>query len=159
MEFTVHNQPFIYQSEFYSIAWGVEHYGFFIDSQGRKYTYDNPTDWNWYEAADMIWGHETDGIIAPEALFANLAASKEQKPLFSFMRKPNPFTLEMLSELTKWPIEDYGQMRCDAGCDSHSVYIYDADYGKYRRILLSCDGDVKMVNQSGVAIRMVKYWS
>ncbi len=163
MEFTVHNQPFIYQSEFYSIAWGMEHYGFFIDPQGRKYKYRISKDyryavtdkWNWFTPTRMVdssektvYESEGDGKIKPDDLFENLLNSVEYKPWYGYKKKTNIITEEMIADLLQSPIEDYGHIACDAGAFTNSLYVYDAEMGIYKRILLSMDGDIKKVNQS-----------
>lgn len=162
MEFTVHNQPFIYQSEFYSIAWGMKHYGFFIDPKGHKYNYRSKdyryavTDkWNWCTPTgtddamqSTVYKHEKDGAITPNDLFENLLNSVEYKPWFGYKKKTNIITEEIIADLLKSSIEDYGQIACDAGCFSNSLYVYDAEMDIYKRILLSMDGDIKKSNQS-----------
>lgn len=163
MEFTVHNQPFIYQSEFYSIAWGIKHYGFFIDPQGRKYNYRLSKDyryaisdkWNLCETIDKVapsdntaYRHEEYETITPADLFENLLNSVEYKPWFGYKKKTNIITKEMIADLLQSPIEDHGDIACDAGSFTNSLYVYDTEMGIYKRILLSMDGDIKRVNQS-----------
>lgn len=161
--FNTDDLPFIYQSEFYSIAWGMKHYGFFIDPQGRKYNYRLSKDnryavndqWNFCETTDMVapsdntaYRHEDHETITPDHLFENLMNSVEYKPWFGYKKKNNIITEEMIADLLLSPIEDYGDIACDAGSFTNSLYVYDAEMGIYKRILLSMDGDIKRVNQS-----------
>ncbi|RBQ05846.1 hypothetical protein [Pedobacter miscanthi] len=155
--------PFLYQSEFYSIAWGMEHYGFFIDPQGRKcnyriskdYRYGVTDKWNLSKTTDKVdpsdntaYEHEEYETIAPDDLFENLLNSVEYKPWFGYQKKTNIITEEMIADLLQSPIEDHGDIALDAGSFTNSLYVYDAEMGIYKRILLSMDGDVKRVNQS-----------
>jgi len=161
--FKIEDLPFIYESEFYSIAWGTEHYGFFIDPQGRKYNYRITKDyryavtdkWNWFKTTDKVdpsdntaFRYEEHETITPDDLFENLLNSVEYKPWFGYKKKTNIITEEMIADLLQSPIEDHGDIACDAGSFTNSLYVYDADMDIYKRILLSMDGDIKKVNQS-----------
>ncbi|MBB6236910.1 hypothetical protein HDC90_001527 [Pedobacter sp. AK013] len=171
MKFTAGELPFIYQSEFYSIAWGMEHYGFFIDPQGRKYNYRISKDyryavtgkWNWFKTAktgdpsdDTVYTCEEYGTITPNNLFENLMNSVEYKPWFGYKKKTNIITEEMIADLLQSPIKDHGDITCDAGSFTNSLYVYDAEMGIYKRILLSMDGDIKKSNQSIYTHNIVK---
>lgn len=162
-KFSTLKLPFIYQSEFYSIAWGRKHYGFFIDPQGRKYNYrlskDNRyevTDkWNWCTPTgtvdpmqSTVYEHEGNGAITPAELFENIMNSVEYKPWFGYKKKTNVITEEMIVDLLQSPIEDHGDIACDAGSFTNSLYVYDAEMDIYKRILLSMNGDIKKSNQS-----------
>lgn len=163
MKFTTETLSFIYQSEFYSIAWGTEHFGFFIDPQGRKYNFRLSKDyryaisdkWNLCKTTDKVNPsdntadeHEEYETIIPDDLFENLLNSVEYKPWFGYKKKTNVITEHIIADLLKSPVSDYDQMVCDAGCFSNSLYVYDAEMGIYKRILLSMDGDIKKVNES-----------
>lgn len=150
MKFDTNSLPYIYQSEFYSLAWGFECKGFYVDPKGRTFKSKMPEKWHRYKSnsGKHSWGYETDGTISTMELFENLKNSVEDTPVFSFLRQTNPITQAMIDDLLKSPIEDYGQVMCDAGLSSNSLYVYDAESNSYRRILLSCDGDTKKVNTS-----------
>lgn len=139
------------------------HYGFFIDPLGRKYNYRLSKDyryavtkkWNWCTPTGTVdpmqstaYGHEEDGAITPSELFENLMNSVEYKPLFGYKKKTNIITGEIITDLLKSSIEDYGQIACDAGSFTNSLYVYDAEMNIYKRILLSMAGDIKRVNES-----------
>jgi hypothetical protein len=48
--YTVDSLPYIYQSEFYSLAWGLVHKGFYVDPRGITYKYNMPKDWKFYKS-------------------------------------------------------------------------------------------------------------
>ncbi|CAH0186147.1 MULTISPECIES: hypothetical protein [unclassified Pedobacter] len=169
-KFSTVKLPFIYQSEFYSIAWGTEHYGFFIDPQGRKYNYRLSKDyryaitdkWKWCTPTGMVdpmqktvYEPEEDGEITPAELFENLTNSVEYKPWFGYKKKTNIITEEMIADLLQSPIEDHEDIACDAGSFTNSLYVYDAEIDIYKRILLSMDGDIKKINQSIYTYRIL----
>ncbi|WP_448104610.1 hypothetical protein [Pedobacter panaciterrae] len=148
--FTTQNLPFVYQSEYYSLAWGLEQKGFYVDPEGRTYKYKMPEKWHRYKTntGKHSWGFETDGTISATELFENLKSSVEDKPLFEFLRKTNPITQALIYDLLTSTIEDRGQVQCDSGNTSNSLFVYDSEIDLYRRILLTCDGDNELVNQS-----------
>jgi|GEM_PF-6878102 len=159
--FRIEDLPFLYQSEFYSIAWGMKHYGFFIDPKGRKYNYRISNDyryavtdkWNWFKAVGTVDHsgnivYEREATITPNNLFENLLNSVEYKPWFGYKKKTNIITEEMITDLLQSPIEDHGDIACDAGSFTNSLYVYDAEMDIYKRVLLSMDGDIKKINQS-----------
>jgi hypothetical protein len=37
---TTQDLPYVYQSEYYNIAWGLKHYGFLISPNGKIYSYE-----------------------------------------------------------------------------------------------------------------------
>jgi len=163
MKFTITTLPFIYQSEYYGIAWGIKHYGFFIDPQGRKYNYriskeyryEVTDNWNWFKTRDKValldktaHRQERYETITPVDLFENLLNSVEYKPWFGYKKKTNVITEEMIVDLLQSPIEDHGDIAIDAGSFTNSLYVYDAEMGIYKRILLSMGGDIKKINQS-----------
>jgi len=149
--FTTQNPPFIYQSEYYSLAWGLEQKGFYIDPEGRKYKYKMPEKWHRHKTNSErhSWGDETDGTISATELFENLKYTVEAKPVFKFMRRTTPITQAMIDDLlTSTIVEGYGHCCTDSGILSHSLFVYDSEIDLYRRILLNSYGAMEMVNQS-----------
>ncbi|KGO95674.1 hypothetical protein [Flavobacterium enshiense] len=76
-DYSVQNLPFLLNYEYYSLARGLEHYGYFIDSLGNVLHYNRPKNWNDFttvnnDNSDVFWGYEIDGQITPNALFQNL---------------------------------------------------------------------------------------
>lgn len=155
-QFNADSLPFVYQSEFYSLAWGKVHHGFYILPDGTKYKYREPEQWNFhttkeheaFHGLNTSWGYETDGLIAPNELFENLVNSKEEVPLFNFMRESNPINASILNDLQGAEIIDYGLLATDQGTLSNSVLVYNGTFKQYKRILLTSNGQRDKVNQS-----------
>ena len=136
--FSIENTPYLYQSEFYSLAWGRKHYGFYIDPVGITYKYKMPENWNFIK-------HD---IIEAEQLFQNIELSVVQLQFTKFLRRKIVIPDAIIKDLMGSTIEDHGMVRNDAGDFSNSLLVYDSTIQKYRRILLNCDGDYKKINQS-----------
>ncbi len=163
--YMVDNLSYIYQSEFYSLAWGKVHHGFYFLPNGSKYRYREPENWNFYSSAQnqtntpfkIVWGYETDGVIAPEHLFQNLRNSSLLTGLLGgAIVKPNPINLEAINHLMQAEIVDYGMIATDQGTLSNSILVYDPTISLYKRILLTSNGQRDMVNQSQYAKSTIK---
>ncbi len=157
--FTIDNLPFVYQSEYYSLAWGREQKGFYVDPEGRKYKYKMPEKWHRHKTTceRHSWGDETDGTISATELFENLGHTIEAKPLFKFMRRTTPITQTMIDDLLiSKTIEGYGHCCTDSGILSNSLFVYDSESDLYRRILLNSYGEMEKVNQSIYANKILQ---
>lgn len=157
--FTIEKLPFIYQSEYYSLAWGWEQIGFYVDPEGRKYKYKMPEKWHRYKtnSGNHSWGYETGGTISATDLFENLKQTVEVKSLFNFMHRTNPVTQTMIDDLlTSTVVEGYGHCCSDAGVLSHSLLVYDSEIDLYRRVLLSNYREMEKINQSIYANKIIR---
>lgn len=157
--FTTQNLPFIYQSEYYSLAWGREQNGFYIDPEGRKYKYKMPEKWHRHKTNSErhSWGDEADGTISATELFENLGHTIEAKPLFKFMQRTTPITQTIIDDLlTSTIVEGYGHCCTDSGILSHSLLVYDSESDFYRRILLNSYGMMEKVNQSIYTYKIIR---
>jgi len=162
--YKVDNLPYLFQSEYYSLAWGMQHRGFYIPPDGTKYSYDMPESWDFHisEKANKsdapfksVKGIELDGVIQPEQLFQNLAYSKKQSSLFG--RKPLGLSPSTIDEITNAEIRGSSeyQIKCDAGIRTNCLLVYQPELILYKRVLLSADGDYKLRNGCINAKRLV----
>lgn len=155
--YKVENMPFIFQSEYYSLAWGANHFGYYIAPDGRKYRYNMPEEWNSYSCPNKstVWGYETNGTISPENLFQNLRNSVKVLRLFPSQREKAMITQTMIDDLLASEVKDFGQAYADAGIRSNALLVYEQETGLYKRILLRTKGDREMANQSDYALPIV----
>lgn len=149
---SIENLPYIYQSEYFSLAWGKQHRGFYVLPNGDKYVYNMPDHFNFYEIegnefGNTAWGDETELTIAPELLFENLKISTKQNGWLSLFKSKTLLKADVLKDLLKSKVKHYGQQMNDAGIKSNSLLIYDTDLRLYKRTLLKADGDRKVVNK------------
>ena len=69
---------FLFQQDYYSIAWGLKHQGYYINSEGIKYSYNNLAKWNFYEKInkdgknERSWGNDKISFIDKNNLLKNL---------------------------------------------------------------------------------------
>ena len=73
-----HIPSFFLNYEYFSLAWGRQHRGYFLDPvHGSFIEYQNPKDWIFFSSSEkystkVFWGYETDGIINRKDLFKNI---------------------------------------------------------------------------------------
>jgi hypothetical protein len=157
LKYSIQNLPFLLNYEYFSLAWGGEHKGYFIDVQGKILTYNMPEKWNYYISAEeysenVFWGYETDGHISPKNLFENLNSLKNTSI-------DNCFVKININEMLKSLIEsgfEYSFGGCDMGIRSYSILIFDKISGNYKRIILKTFGDKCITNKSSYTSELLK---
>ena len=155
--YSTQNSPFFFNHEYYSLAWGRKHKGYFMDSIGNMLRYNNPSKWNFYSSSEefssnVFWGYETDGQISPKHLFENLNSLKIES---SDSRVINIKIDEIVQSLTEAGFENSGG-GCDMGINSYSILIFDNSCGLYNRIILKTTGDKCLLNKSDFTSELLK---
>jgi hypothetical protein len=135
---------FLFQEDYYSIAWGRNHGGYYIDLEGKKYSYKQPLNWNFYETQkkdgkmERSWGIEKIAFIEKNLLLENLSFCE-----ISFTeQKIEAHEIDsLIDELIQADLVDTGFGGCDMGLQSKALLVFDNINNTYKRILLSCEGD------------------
>ena len=120
----------LFQYEYINHAWGYQHSGFYIDSDGNILKYEKPEGWNF---------GDTQSVLSSSNLFENLGkCTISQKIIAS-------------SELSKYSrhIEGIASGKVtaprNAGADFGSIryicYRYDKETDTYRGYLIKMEGD------------------
>ncbi|MFM7682697.1 MAG: hypothetical protein ACKO7P_08115 [Bacteroidota bacterium] len=159
--YSTENTPlFLLNREFFSIAWGQEHFGYFVDPiNGYFINYQNPVNWNFFSSAknkkeNVFWGHETDGFITRKDLFQNI----NQLKVTNTEQESVEFNLsEIQNDLIKSGYDQVGG-GCDMGISSYTILIYDIDNELYTRNILNTDGDVCLRSRSLFANELMRYF-
>ncbi len=132
------------QQDYYSIAWGLKHNGYYINSEGIKYSYDNPPKWNFYERInnngqkERSWGNDKISFIKKNKLLRNLEFCKIS---YSNSKFNQDKLFNIIDELTNSELIETMVGGCDMGLHSTSLLVFDSLNNTYRRILLDCQGD------------------
>jgi hypothetical protein len=135
---------FLFQQDFYSIAWELKHQGYYINPEGIKYSYDNPANWNFYEKPnndgkyERSWGIEKISFIEKNNLLKNLNSCDIR---FTKNKIESDRILSLIDELTYSDLIEANMRGCDMGLHSSSLLVFDDLNNKYKRILLDCQGD------------------
>lgn len=132
------------QKDYYSIAWGLKHNGCYINSEGIKYSYDNPQKWNFYERInnngqkERSWGNDKISFIEKNKLLKNLEFCNIS---YSISKFDQDKLFNIIDELTNSELNETMVGDCDMGLHSISLLVFDSLNNTYRRILLGCQGD------------------
>ncbi len=128
-------QMILFQYEYINYAWGYQHSGFYIDSEGNVLKYEKPEGWNF---ADQ------DNVLSSTSLFKNLdKCTVSEKTISS-------------TELYRYSrhIENIASSKVtapkNAGADQGSVryycYRYDEETDSYKGYLIKMEGDYTCEN-------------
>ncbi len=124
----------VFQFEYINYAWGKQHRGFVITSDGTKYSYNNPETWVF---------PENDNVKAEDFLNNLSSCTNDGKVDISKLNRMKALVLKVdENQLTKPKNTMF-----DAGSESYSFYVKDAVNGTYRRIILLNRGDWSQENE------------
>ena len=170
--FTTDGLPFLFQYEYFNIAWGLEHEGFYLLPDGRKYSYNSHPrdnyDFRFYkipnQKRDIVWGHETNGFIHPDDLFHNLSTSTFEATKILEL-DPNE-TLKKIKDVQDTGGFYWGLSGTDSGVRSLAALYFNEKAGFYERVLLATDSLInhskytpELYNIFGSSVIKQVFWS
>lgn len=134
----------VFQFEYINYAWGKQHYGFFITSDGTKYSYNNPENWIFQE----------DSQIKADDFLINLAScTNEGKIDLTELNRMKTLVLKVdETQLSKSRNTMY-----DAGNENYSFYVKDSAKGTFRQITLLNRGDFFQKNSDEDAVEIADW--
>ena len=141
---TAEPSQILIQQDYYSIAWGLKHNGYYMNSEGIKYSYDKPQKWNFYERLnsngqkERSWGNDKISFIERNKLLMNLEFCEKS---YSKSKFDQDNLLNLIDELINSELIETMVGGCDMGLHSTSLLVFDSLNNTYRRILLGCQGD------------------
>jgi hypothetical protein len=151
---------FFLNYEYYSLAWGKKHRGYFLDPvNGLFMEYENPYDWYFFMSSEKFsgncfWGYEKDGVIHRKLLFSNIRRAS-QKTIPPTM---HPMDLNKIeADLDASGFDDSGGA-CDMGVTSYTLLIYDPTKDVYRRKILKTKGDSCLTSKSSYTQELLSYF-
>jgi hypothetical protein len=134
------DQKVFFQYEYINYAWGYQHRGWIIDSEGRVCRFDQPLTRNHPDSL---------GIMADTAMYSNLLQADsisigvDTVDLYKYVG--------LINEAAEGNLTKPVNRMCDAGCCTFVAYRYNPRTHNYRSILLSQTGDWQIQNQSAAA--------
>jgi hypothetical protein len=172
--FTTDDTPFLFQYEYFNIAWGLEHEGFYLLPDGRKYSYNASEennynkDFRFYkipkQKQDIVWGDDTNGFIRPDDLFHNLSISTLEATNILEL-DPNE-TLKKIKDVQDTEGFYWGLSGTDSGVRSLAALYFNEKVGYYERVLLATDSLInhskytpELYNIFGPSVIKQVFWS
>ena len=158
-EYTTQNSPFFLNYEYFNIARGRNHEGYYIDHQGNILKYRKPEKWNYFYnsdkfSSDTFWGYELDGKISSKDLFQNL----NNCSIGIVESQLNKINLEEIIQNLNESGYDKTIGGCDMGIRSYSILVYDNLNDQYKRIVLKTYGDISLTNKSVHTSKLLRYF-
>lgn len=143
--------PVYFQFEYFNLAWGYQHRGFFIDGEGNIMGFEFPlTD------STKVWtNHYNTDLYTETELKDNFAHATEflgEVDIEDLLPKVNripDIDLNDLSERVNQTI--------DGGTFGLYAYLWNSDEEKYLKILLESRGDSGQKNESSAARSIVNW--
>jgi hypothetical protein len=148
VRFSTENLPFLFQYEYFNIAWGLEHEGFYLLPDGSKYSYNAAKNENVSSSEfrfDKIprqdstneRGADTDVFITPDDLFHNLSISTFES-ITNIEQNPKEI-LRMIKAAQKSEYFHGFRAVTDRGVISQSALYFNTKSGHYERVLLATE--------------------
>ena len=137
-EFFSANDEIVFQYENINYAWGKQHRGFIITTDGTKYSYDNPENWIFPEESQL----KAEDFINNLSVCTNDGTVDKAK-----LNRMKTLVLKVdENQLSKSQNKMY-----DAGSENYSFYVKDSAKDIYRQILLLNRGDWYQENKDNDA--------
>lgn len=130
-----------YTQEYKNCAWGIQHSGWIIDSDGKVMSFDKPNMWN-----DV----DLQGYISKDQIIENIANC--DKKINRISKKRLLEKNKLIKDAALGTFSDTLIAACDKGkMDYYYCYLYDNTLGMYKKIRLSTEGDDEYHNESSAA--------
>jgi hypothetical protein len=128
-------QAILFQLEYVNNAWGYQHNGFIIDSEGNILTYDNPENWN--------FPNNDFSLIESQVLdnMAKCIQSDKKIPKEELQKYSNYITNIASSKVTA-----VKNSAANAGSLEFICYKYSESSGMYKGYLIKKEGDFTCEN-------------
>ncbi|TAL75457.1 MAG: hypothetical protein EPN88_03350 [Bacteroidetes bacterium] len=134
--YTVSNkQVILFQFEYINYAWGYQHNGFFIDTEGNVLKYSNPENWNF---------PDNDLSLSESQVAENLAKCVQTSKKISKgeLRK---YT-DHIDNIASSKVTALKNVAADAGSSEFICYQFSENTGIYKGHLIKMEGDFTCEN-------------
>lgn len=138
----------IFETERVNFAWGYVRYGKFFAENGAVYSYDLGKE-------NIPWEEHSDGYYTREELTAKYL---HDDTLRGYIANDSvEWSYHLAVQVTTDTYSDTVSMGADMGELTYAVYLFDKEKMKYKKIVLSEDGDWKFFNTSQHAIEITRW--
>jgi len=128
-------QTVLFQYEYINHAWGYQHSGFFIDSDGNVLTYDKPEGWNFADSENTISSTQLNNNLDKCTINDNTISSGE---LSKYSRH--------IENIASSKVSSPKSVGADFGAIRYYCYKYDEMTGSYKGFLIRMEGDYTCEN-------------
>jgi hypothetical protein len=136
-------QRILFEMEYVNFAWGHQHRGFYVDSDGGVWTYD---------VSGTPWEPARHDAYTLEELEAKYGSRRE--PLTTVPARKIEEMRRLIESASRGGLTEPVGNCADFGSITYRAFEYDADGSLYRPVLLYQAGDVALKNTSLSAARI-----
>jgi hypothetical protein len=139
----------VLETEFTNAAWGISWFGSYVGENGNVYTYDLAKS-----NFPMVVHH--DGYYTEEELSSKYHHCDTLRKII-----PHDTILwchQRANLVNASSYSDTSRIGADMGALTYSLFLYDSEKMKYRKIVLSVERDSYFYNTSESAIELIKWF-
>lgn len=137
-------QKILFQQEYVNYAWGYQHNGFIIDSEGNVLTFDKPDKWNWPDKNNMLSETQVNENIS-------LCTSTGKKIPKAELQKYVNYIKYISSSKVTAP----RHVGADMGSLVYSCYQFLESSSTYKAATIKMEGDFECENLNFYSKRVV----
>jgi hypothetical protein len=140
------NQAILFQLEYVNRAWGYQHNGFIIDSEGNVLAYNNPSDWNFPDNEMTIYKNEVAENLSKCVPTSTKILKEELQKYINYI---DNISLSKVTAL-KNVASDFGSLE-------FICYRYSESTGFYKGYLIKMEGDFTCENLNFYSKKVVAW--
>jgi len=128
-------QAILFQIEYINYAWGYQHNGFFIDSEGNVLTYKNPQKWNFPDKNLNLSESQVNDNIS---YCLNSGKKIPREELLKYVN--------FIKNISSSKVTALKNVAADAGSLEYICYQFSENSGTYKGYLIKMEGDFTCEN-------------
>jgi hypothetical protein len=129
------NQVILFQFDYLNYAWGYQHHGFIIDSEGNVLKYNNPQGWNFPDNELYLTGRKAEENIS-KCIPAGKSIDRDELLRYTSY-------IDNIAQSKVTAIKNVG---ADGGSSQYICYQFDVNSGSYKGHLIKMEGDFTCEN-------------
>jgi len=139
-------QVILFQFDYMNYAWGYQHNGFIIDSEGNVLTYENPEDWN-FPDKDLTLTEEQLAENVMKCTPAGIRIAEAELLKYS----------NYIKSIASSKVTAIKNVGADAGSSEYICYQYSEASSRYKGYLIKMEGDFTCENLNFYSKKVVAW--
>jgi len=129
------NQVILFQFDYLNYAWGYQHYGFIIDTEGNILKYDNPEGWNFPDSELNLTSAKASENIS-KCIPVGKAIDKDELLRYA----------SFIDNIAQSKVTALKNAGADGGTSQYICYQFSENSGTYKGHLMKMEGDFTCEN-------------
>jgi hypothetical protein len=137
-------QKILFQQEYVNYAWGYQHNGFIIDSEGNVLTFDKPDKWNWPDKNSTLSETQVNENISSCTLTGKKIPKTELQKYVNYIKY-----------ISSSKVTAPKHVGADMGSLVYSCYQFAESSSTYKAATIKMEGDFECENLNFYSKRVV----